>query len=75
LAKASPGRSTGLEAPRCHGQEVRTRLVIDRIVSDKTFWNATFWRSFFSEIFWRTLFFNQISAILEFETEGTVPHT
>lgn len=49
FAEASPGRSTNLEAPRCHGQEVRPRPAIDRIVSDKTFWNATISRNFFKK--------------------------
>ena len=57
-----------MEAPRRHGREVRTRLVIDRIVSDKTFWNATFSRGFFQKIFREVSFHKANNAFKQFET-------
>jgi hypothetical protein len=66
-----PGRSKNLEAPRCHGREVPTRLAIDRIVSDKTLWNATVARGFLQKLFFELAFHKQNNAFEQFETTAT----
>ena len=63
-----PGRSKNLEAPRCHGREVPTRLVIDRIVSDKTLWNATVAHGFLQKTLLRVAFPKQNNTFEQFET-------
>src|ERR1700688_3608095 len=63
-----PGRSKNLEAPRCYGREVPTRLVMDRIVSDKTLWNATVARGFLQKTLLRVAFPKQNNAFEQFET-------
>ena len=68
-----PGRSKNLEAPRCHGREVPTRLAIDRIVSDKTLWNATVARGFLQKTLLRVAFAKQNNTFDQFETTAITP--